>query len=183
MHRLNSIDSQPSQREVGCCPTSSPEQHPIWGWIKSHQVFIQAIIVWMLMCLPYNIVTLVLYGKVTSSGSDLATDNITTSRELTVTVYLNLCFNFFYWISNRTKKRKSRETFVGYWIKTPIVWMLPYTLLMIWVHAWKSFKIILNGVQVAIKALFPLSVSSSIFNWTWKLWLADASTTCHQWVE
>lgn len=49
----------------------------------------------MLMCLPYNIVTLVLYGKVTSSGSDLATDNITTSRELTVTVYLNLCFNFF----------------------------------------------------------------------------------------
>ena len=95
MHRLNSIDSQPSQREVGCCPTSSPEQHPIWGWIKSHQVFIQAIIVWMLMCLPYNIVTLVLYGKVTSSGSDLATDNITTSRELTVTVYLNLCFNFF----------------------------------------------------------------------------------------
>ena len=80
MHRLNSIDSQPSQRPLGCCPASNPPMqpggteyhHPIWGWIKSHQVFIQAIIVWMLVCLPYNIVTLVLYGKVTSnSASDL----------------------------------------------------------------------------------------------------------------
>ena len=33
----------------------------VLSWIKDHQVLLQAIFVWMIVCLPGNIVTFVLY--------------------------------------------------------------------------------------------------------------------------
>ena len=33
----------------------------VLSWIKDHQVLLQAIFVWMIICLPGNIVTFVLY--------------------------------------------------------------------------------------------------------------------------
>ena len=39
---------------------------PVISWIKSHQVFIQALLVWGVLCLPGNIVTLILYDQVNS---------------------------------------------------------------------------------------------------------------------
>ena len=39
---------------------------PVISWIKSHQVFIQALLVWGVLCLPGNIVTLILYDFVNS---------------------------------------------------------------------------------------------------------------------
>ena len=88
MHRLNSIDSEPG-RQQGCCPASpqEPNYHPLWGWVKSHQVFLQAIIVWMLVCMPYNVVTLVLYNQVSASSSEtvlVTGNNMTTGIEMKV---------------------------------------------------------------------------------------------------
>ena len=38
----------------------------LMSWIKSHQVFIQAFLVWAILCLPGNIFTFILYHQVNS---------------------------------------------------------------------------------------------------------------------
>ena len=35
----------------------------IFSWLKNHQVLLQAIFVWILICLPGNVVTLVFYVR------------------------------------------------------------------------------------------------------------------------
>ena len=37
---------------------------PFRSWLRSHQVFIQAVLVWAILCLPGNIVTFTLYRQV-----------------------------------------------------------------------------------------------------------------------
>jgi hypothetical protein len=59
---------------------------PVISWIKSHQVFIQALLVWGVLCLPGNIVTLILYDQVNSIPRQ---DN---TSELMVSQYSRLSF-------------------------------------------------------------------------------------------
>ena len=73
MQRLSSIDSA-VDKSIG------QEASPVWTWLKSHQVLVQALMVWIVLCLPGNVVTLVLFGKVSntsmiSNDSDLLNEN------------------------------------------------------------------------------------------------------------
>ena len=59
--------SSPSSIGIGEQPSEAKMiAGPVISWIKSHQVFIQALLVWGVLCLPGNIVTLILYDQVNS---------------------------------------------------------------------------------------------------------------------
>ena len=59
--------SSPSSIGIGEQPGEAKMiASPVISWIKSHQVFIQALLVWGVLCLPGNIVTLILYDQVNS---------------------------------------------------------------------------------------------------------------------
>ena len=55
------------------------------SWLKHHQGLLQAILTWLILCVPGNIVTLVLYFKL-HSESDMKADE--------VCVFLMFSFNF-----------------------------------------------------------------------------------------
>ena len=55
---------------------------PVISWIKSHQVFIQALLVWGVLCLPGNIVTLILYDQVNSIPRQDNTSELMVSQNL-----------------------------------------------------------------------------------------------------
>ena len=48
----------------------------IVSWIKDHQVLLQAIFVWMIICLPGNIVTFVLYLQLHNQHQDLTQNQV-----------------------------------------------------------------------------------------------------------
>ena len=57
--------SSPSSIGIGVQPREAEMvSSPLMSWIKSHQVFIQAFLVWAILCLPGNIFTFILYHQV-----------------------------------------------------------------------------------------------------------------------
>jgi hypothetical protein len=64
-----SIDSNDVRPKVRRGWSHTESSRPLLAWIKSHQVFLQAVVVWLALCLPGNIVTLVLYQRVNNDSS------------------------------------------------------------------------------------------------------------------